>query len=142
MWGKSRWQVGEIEGRGEVIVVDKGEGMWYDWGRWRARMKSLVRLRLEELGAERGVFEISGKEGIVAIGITLNAGKDIPRLMFEFSCGDFSFRKSDDPDGDLARWKKRIPGAKVILPKSRVKRVVPDWKHKNIYSVTTGKRIG
>jgi hypothetical protein len=105
------------------------------------QMDKATKDRLAELGATRGVFEISNRRGIVAIGVTNNAGKDIPQLMFEHSCGMFSFRKSDDPEGDLARWRERIPGAKVIGLKVRVKREVPNWRHKNIYSVATGKKI-
>lgn len=143
-------QVGDIWGIVEVRmganVVDKEARMWYDKGReGGGEMSKALDREMQECPQRAGVLLFHQQGRLIAMGVTENAAKDIRKAMWELSADSFVLKISDDPAADLARWRAKLPGVQVwevSKRRERVKKPVPDWKHKNIYSVTTGKRIG
>lgn len=102
-------------------------------------MDNDVRDRLALLKPVYGVFSLSNHDGIRLIGITLNAKRDIERLMWAESCGSFWFKPvgdSVDAEFELSKLHKRMPGVKVWQAKVRGKaQPTPDWSGKGIHGL-------
>lgn len=110
------------------------------------RMDRDVRDRLDVLGAVEGVFALRDHEGTRLIGITLNAKRDIAKLMWAESCGEFWFKQvKDKVDAafELGKLRKRMPGVRVWEAKPRAKPVPEyDWSGKGIHGLDKKGPIG